>query len=255
MAAEFSAMRDLFRFILGEEKALAQAFVAENRKLVREQEALAGQELQGAQRRNREKSTGMSQWAEGFAQKAAGFAEMAGGIANAIGGAFGTFVTEVASGEKSLLAAMEGLGRSLLKGVILAVADALLNKAATYVVVALALLAGILSAPLAPNWFIAASILAAAGIGLKMLAAQFMAKGGLVVRPTLAVLGEGGQPEVVIPEDRFAEFGLTGGLDVGTLSLEFPDLKPMQGREAQAFRLAVSSELRTAYQWANQTAF
>jgi hypothetical protein len=37
------------------------------------------------------------------------------------------------------------------------------------------------------------------------------AKGGIVTKPTLAMIGEGGESEAVIPLSRMGEFGMGGG--------------------------------------------
>jgi phage-related protein len=41
-----------------------------------------------------------------------------------------------------------------------------------------------------------------------------LAKGGIVTRPTLALIGEGRGPEAVIPLNRMGEFGMGGGMNI-----------------------------------------
>jgi hypothetical protein len=42
----------------------------------------------------------------------------------------------------------------------------------------------------------------------------YLAKGGIVTRPTLAMIGEGRGPEAVIPLNRMGEFGMGGGMNI-----------------------------------------
>jgi SLT domain-containing protein len=62
----------------------------------------------------------------------------------------------------------------------------------------------------------------AASVGIKDLSKAYLAQGGLVSRPTLALIGEGGQSEAVIPLDRLkGGQALTQGKQVPELTMTF----------------------------------
>lgn len=107
-----------------------------------------------------------------------------------------------------------------------------------------------------PLNFVAAS---AVGVAMAAQAARIagvqLAEGGVVMpRPggIQATIGEGGQPEAVIPLDRFGEFGLGGGPNV---NITFTG--PVLGDESQAreFAKAVDRELLKLRQGNESVAF
>lgn len=249
---KFKLLKDLANFIVKGEASVAKEYSKESADYLKLERKNSQEKLGMDEQVQDQKKANVQRFAESFGMTSQDAANMGMQMGQTVAGAFEQFTTNVITGEMSLLSAIGALGKALLKGIINAIGDALINKGIEFFVIAFALLAGIFTAALSGNWFAAGGMLLAIGIGLKMLAAAFLAEGGLVVRPTLAMVGEGGQPEAVIPADRFAEFGLGSGLDLNRLKAVFPDMSSLKEASKPAFRMAVAKELQAAYAIANR---
>jgi len=231
---------------------VAHAWIQGNKKKTQHEAQHAKEGIQQAQTDAKVKETGT----KAMGKSAEAGQEEAGSLASQVGGqmsdSFASFGSHVAKGQMSLAQAATFLGKEILKDVLDSVASRLVNKGEMELALGAALLAGILTAELAPSHLIAGGLMTAAGLGIQMISAALLAEGALVVRPTLAVVGEGGQPEAVIPADRFAEFGLTGGVRVGKLKMSFPNVNSLQIAKHPDFGPMVSQQLQLAYQEVNQ---
>lgn len=141
------------------------------------------------------------------------------------------------------IAAMVAMGETavVIAGIIVK------QIAAIFAAIGAGLAAGILTAPLAPQFFAAAKVTLASGLTATALAGAAIVEagatgltaigglaapipglheGGIVTSPTLAQIGEGGQPEAVIPLDRLE--GMVGGGKQQTLVLEIDGRRMME---------------------------
>lgn len=143
--------------------------------------------------------------------------------ATSIGNAFTTLVLDLKNGTADVGETFKVLAAEMGKNIINAVGEGLIQMGAGKLAEGTA--QAIVMDPRAGTQFIAGGLLAAAGGVIKGLAAAFLEEGGVVTRPTLAFVGEGGQSEAVIPLDRLSEFAVTGGaLRVQRFEAEFPGI-------------------------------
>lgn len=125
---------------------------------------------------------------------------------------------------------------------------AALGKAAALTQIAIegpvAITRALASAPPPFNFALAAGVGAAIATQVANVSGVALAEGGIVmprVGGTQATIGEAGQPEAVIPLDRFSEFGMGGGGTTVVINVQ----GGMLGSESEAreFALAVDKEL------------
>lgn len=125
---------------------------------------------------------------------------------------------------------------------------AALGKAAALTQIAIdgpqAIVKALASAPPPFNFALAAGVGAAIATQVANVSGVALAEGGVVmprVGGTQATIGEAGQPEAVIPLDRFSEFGMGGGGTTVVINVQ----GGMLGSESEAreFALAVDKEL------------
>jgi hypothetical protein len=245
-APSFKLLADLKNFVLHEDEAQARDFVHGSQQQEELEKKSGKRQVAQANSVGMQKKDRLQSWAQDFQKKSDTSKDLGNKAAASISGALQDFVVHLVKGGESLLNAMSNLGKALLRGVLDMVANDMFTKAAIDLVIAIALLAGIYTAGNAPQYFIGAAVLLATGFGLKALEAAFMAKGGLVMKPTLTVLGEAG-PEIVIPADRFKEFGL-GGTEVGSFRANFPNFTDFQQAASPTFATTIASELQFAHQ-------
>ncbi len=234
------------------EQHVAQAWIQGNKKKTQHELQHAKEGIQQAQTAAKVKETGT----KAMGKSAETGQEEAGGLASQVGGqmsdSFATFGSHVAKGQMSLAQAATFLGKEILKDVLDSVATRLLNKGELGTGPWGGPVGGYSDGRIGSIAPYRRRIDDSRRLGPSDGFGGLLAEGALVVRPTLAVIGEGGQPEAVIPADRFAEFGLTGGLQVGKLQMTFPNMKLLGQANHPDFSAVVSRELQAAYQTANQ---
>jgi hypothetical protein len=139
---------------------------------------------------------------------------------------FSTAVGQIKGGSADLSGVFKSMASQMGKAVIGSIGDSLVQKGAANMTMGTADLIAL--NPTGAMELVAGGLLSAAGGAVKGLA---MAKGGLVTRPTLAYVGEGGQSEAVIPLDRLSKVGIGGGkVSIGTMEAHFPNVQGASGK-------------------------
>lgn len=113
-------------------------------------------------------------------------------------------------GTKSMSQAYAALGKSIVKEVIGALAKVLEEKAIWYMVQGIAEMISSYGATGETDLIAGAGLAAAAGV-MQGAADAYLAEGGVVTRPTRAMIGEGGEPEAVVPLSKASSMGFGGG--------------------------------------------
>ena len=167
----------------------------------------------------------------------------------------------------SISAAVNGFadeGKMTMREFLIAIIEALVSAAST-TIMTYAHMWGMKMAATAGNWVsaivkyaAALAVGAAASAGVHVLGRSAvssirarMAEGGIVLGPTVAMIGEGEGPEAVIPLDRAEEFGFGGGgidLSGSTWNLVFPDVSDAQDVNTGWFRMSAQRQLSSAMQ-------
>jgi hypothetical protein len=243
---------EIFHKMLAGQHKVALAWIHGNKKREQFEGKHAHEAVHSAHEMAKLKESGTKSWAKGLLAGLNESGELSNQVGSELSQSFSTFGTQLAKGQINLAQAATFLGKAILKDVIDSVAARLMDKGEMQIALGAALLSAVFTAELAPQHFISGGMMLAAGIGLQMLSAALLAEGALVVRPTMAVIGEGGQPEAVIPADRFAEFGLTGGLKLQKMKLNFPDINSPADAQHPQFSGLVGAELQNAYRDANE---
>ncbi len=140
---------------------------------------------------------------------------------------FSTAVGQIKGGSADLSGVFKSMASQMGKAIIGSIGDSLVQKGAANMLMGTTDLMAF--NPIGAMELVAGGLLSAAGGAVKGLA---MAQGGLVTRPTLAYVGEGGQSEAVVPLDRLSKVGIGGGkVSIGTMEAHFPNV---QGASANA---------------------
>ena len=72
------------------------------------------------------------------------------------------------------------------------------------------------------SFIMAAATAIAGGIEIANIEGVALARGGIVNAPTNAIIGEGGEPEAVVPLSKAGEMGFGGGSDTHNHTWNFP---------------------------------
>lgn len=125
-------------------------------------------------------------------------------------------------GNLSVEKSFEILGKSILKSIVNAMADAMMASSVKDFIEASAAAASIVGAAAAPGLYASAGIKAAGAGTIRGLAEVALAEGGYVDAPTLALIGEKG-PEKVTPLSKGHPMDQGGGKF--TYNMSFPNVK------------------------------
>lgn len=164
---------------------------------------------------------------------------------------FTVWTEQMKEGTFDVAEAFKRLGNSMLKFLLQAVGKGLIQQAAAKVAEGIAASLSIFGAVAAPGLFAGAAKLAAAGgIILGAASAIRLAKGGLVTKPTSAIIGEAG-PELVVPLDKL---GALGGVDMSgsTFPMIFPNVRREEDLKGTRFSQTAARELAKITQDLNQ---
>jgi hypothetical protein len=165
-------------------------------------------------------------------------------------------VTSVADGLASVVAhvvetgritadAWKEAGTLVLRSFLKMLGKQLIEEAGWYAARAVAALLSVVGAAAAPGLFLAAAKSGAAGAALLGLASSVkLAAGGIITRPTMALVGEEG-PEAVIPLDRAG--GLVG-LSIRSVSMVFPNVRREEDLRGPRFAMTAARELARVQQ-------
>lgn len=146
--------------------------------------------------------------------------------------------------------AWKAAGKNIAKYVIDALGDVLIQMGVADFAKAAANALDPLTMAAAPGEFAAGSMLEAAGGGLKGVAAAFLAEGGIVRKPTLAVVGEAG-PEAVIPLNSTTT-NLGGDITFHRVEMVFPGIKSISDLGGDKFHKTAARQLAERTQDLNQ---
>ena len=150
---------------------------------------------------------------EAFAKKIDEVSKAGGkALAEGIGNGFTDLVKEIHKGTVSLAESFAILGKSIFKSMVIATGQVLIQEGAADFARAIAALISGVGAGAAPGLFAAGAELTAAGGTIVGIGEAALAEGGIVDRPTHALIGEGGEAEAVIPLSKLAEMGYGGGM-------------------------------------------
>ena len=170
---------------------------------------------------------------------------MSNGLANSFKG----FVAEAKAGTLTVTGAFQQLGAAMGKAILNALGETLIQMGTSEMTQGVAAaMTG--NAGAAAQHLAAGSLESAAGGGIMGAASAFLASGGLVTRPTLAMVGEAG-PEAVIPLSKMQGVGGTS-LSVGTLSLNFPGVTGTADLSGSGFRQSAARQFIQIQQYANR---
>jgi hypothetical protein len=148
----------------------------------------------------------------------------------------------LAEGNMDLGRSLSGLGNSLAKGLFNTFGESLVQQGVQKTAQGTSLV--IKGKPGAEPLLASGTALAATGLGVKAMGAAFLAEGGLVTKPTLAMVGEGGQSEAVIPLDRLGGAEAFGGVKVGRMAMRFPGVRSLEDVKGGALRNVAVSQFR-----------
>ncbi len=86
-----------------------------------------------------------------------------------------------------------------------------------------------------------------AAAGMKALSKAYLASGGLVSRPTLALIGEGGQSEAVVPLDKLkGGQALASGKQMSELNMTFNGIKSLADVTSGKLRKQATAHFKAA---------
>lgn len=168
-------------------------------------------------------------------------------IANQVSGAFqdaiGEMVAAFKEGNLTVEKSFEILGKAILKSIVKALGEALVQLGVKYNVEAFAALATGIGAPAAPGLFAAGGIAAAAGGSMIGLAEAALADGAVVTQPRTVLVGEGGEPEGIFPLSKAKQFGFGGGATNMSVAINLPNVRRPEDFATPGARRVISREL------------
>lgn len=149
---------------------------------------------------------------------------LSSGVATTISGAFAEMVKKGKEGSLTLVGAFEMLGRAMVKFTVKAIGETLIQEGSAYIAKAIAAMVSVVGAAAAPGLFAAGASLTAAGGTMVGAAEAYLAEGGIVNKPTLAMLGEGNKQEAVIPLEKGIKW-LGNVTHKGNINVSLPNVK------------------------------
>ncbi len=165
---------------------------------------------------------------------------------NAISSSLMAFFRRTEEGAEGVGEAFKDMAKGMFKAIVSAIGESLIVQGIAKVAEGIAALLGIVTAGLAPGLFAAGAKLAASGAAIKGLSLA-LAEGGIVTRPTMALVGEAG-PEAVIPLDRAGIGGFGGGPLTINANMSFPGIRNINDLQGGRFSQSAARQLAQGVQ-------
>lgn len=174
------------------------------------------------------------------------------GATTAFSSTFALWTEQIIDGTFQAELAFQRMAKGMLKFILEALGQSLIQKGAAKVAEAIAASLGIFTGVAAPGLFAAgAKLSAVGGVILGLSRSIKLAKGGLVTGPTLATVGEAG-PELVIPLDKLNAFGGGINLSGSSFGFVFPNVRREEDLRGGRFAKTAARELAEGLQKLNQ---
>jgi len=172
-------------------------------------------------------------------------------MTEAMGAAFQRWGESGALTARNLVVVMKEAATAILRGFLMSMGKEIFMRGLMSLIQAAAYAVGIVTIALAPGWFAKAALEMGEGMALMAAASTVkLASGGIVTRPTNALIGEAG-PEAVIPLNK-AGLAAIGGVQTGDISMNFPGVRRESDLKGKRFAQTADRQLAEAMQRSNQ---
>lgn len=176
--------------------------------------------------------------------------QFAQGMADTLAAIGATWVTEWKNHTLTLLGAFKSLAQGIVRYMLKAIGKALVEEGAASFAKGIAALLTVVGAAAAPGFFAAGAELSAAGGVIMGIADSVkLASGGIVTKPTRALIGEAG-PEAVIPLGKGGA-GVMGDTTFKGTQMVFPGVKNAGDLEGTRFQQTAERVLAETWQRMN----